>query len=232
MVMGKTELVANLFDTLVDDLLAQVNDLCQRIASLPLETRVEALNRIRERLHAVSPFREEPIDYVAWVPGDQVRPNSYNPNVVYRPEFKLLETSIDEDHYTQPIVAHYNGEGWEVVDGEHRQRVGTESAKIVKRLHGYIPITVTHTRTEAERMASTVRHNRARGVHKLDDMTDIVLSMLRADWTDDEIAKALGMDADEILRMKQVSGAAEAFSRPFYKRAWINDDGQSKVEAP
>ncbi len=227
----------NLFDATVDSLVSQAHEMAAKIAALPLESQVDALNRIRYSLHQVSPFQFEPVDLVLWLPDAHVAPNEYNPNVVQRPEMELLNTSVDVDGATQPMPTHVarraipaliaGDEDGTLVDGEHRYKTFTGRKKISARMHGYVPVTVTHTRTDAERMASTVRHNRARGVHKLDAMSNIVLSMLQAGWTDDEIAKAMGMDADEILRMRQVSGIAKAFERQNYNRAWVNDDEDS-----
>jgi ParB-like chromosome segregation protein Spo0J len=211
-----------------EDLENGMRALIDQIAALPEAERIDVLNRIHAMLHEISPFREEPVDCVLWVRESSIDPNGYNPNVVYRPEMDLLETSIEEDHYTQPIVTHRKDDRFEIVDGEHRYLAG-RNGKIAKRLNGYLPVTVTNTRTAEERMASTIRHNRARGVHKLDSMTNIVLEMIDAGWSDDQISKRLGMDADEILRIKQVSGASKTFARASYNRAWINDDGQESV---
>jgi ParB-like chromosome segregation protein Spo0J len=226
-----------LFDTLVDDIVDQGLELAKQIETLPEEQRIRALNRVRTALHRVSPFKDEPIDLVLWEKGERVKPNDYNPNVVHRPEMRLLEESIDVDHMTQPVVtsspdADPHVDPKPIVDGEHRYIICTDVGRIHARLRGYVPITIVPADTEQAQMASTVRHNRARGVHKLDGMTDIVLSMLQAGWEDDEIANAMGMDADEILRLKQVAGAAEAFRRPMYKRAWVFDDGQTEIETP
>lgn len=228
--------MATLFDSIVDNLVQQAKSICQEIETLPVEDQVEALNRIRSELHQVSPFVEEPVDCTLWVKAEQVTPNDYNPNMVYRPEMNLLKTSIREDHVTQPIVSYtpareYDaGNMYEITDGEHRFITITTDKTISNRLRAYVPVSVINAKTREGKMAATIRHNRARGVHKLDSMTDIVLSMLGAGWTDDEIAAALGMDADEILRMKQVAGAAKAFERPIYNRAWINDDGQDTLD--
>lgn len=218
----------SIFENAPDNLVEMMEQVTSRIAELPDELRIGALNQLRKMLHEISPFRDEPIDCVFWVKNDTVAPNEYNPNVVYRPEMELLEVSVDEDHFTQPLVTHQNGSIYEIVDGEHRYLVG-KNGKIARRLNDYLPITITNTRTVEERMASTIRHNRARGVHKLDSMTDIVLEMIGDGWSDERIAHELGMDADEILRIKQVSGAAAAFSRQSYNRAWINDDGQDEI---
>lgn len=225
-----------LFSESIDSLAEQVKSICDQIAALPLPDQVEALNRARSMLHEVSPFKEEPVDLVLWVEEGRITPNTYNPNVVYRPEMKLLETSVKTYGMTYPLAVHFDkhgdisGIGYSLVDGEHRYITITTTRQISDRQHGYVPVATLNTETEEDRMAATVAFNRARGVHKLDSMTDIVLSMLRAGWTDDEIAQAMGMDADEILRMKQVSGIAEAFTRPNYNRAWINDNGQETLD--
>ena len=225
-----------LFSETIDDLAEKMKSICEQIAALPLPDQVEALNRARAMLHEVSPFKQEPVDLVLWVEEDRVTPNTYNPNVVYRPELKLLKTSVETYGMTYPLAVHSGKQGYQadagyvVVDGEHRYITITANKQISARQHGYVPVASLNTKTEEDRMAATVAFNRARGVHKLDSMTDIVLSMLRAGWTDDEIAQAMGMDADEILRMKQVSGIAEAYTRPNFNRAWINDNGQQTLD--
>lgn len=211
------------------DITAHIDAICEQLAVLPEAERVAALNQVRQRLHQCSPFAAEPVDLVLWVPGETVAPNDYNPNRVASPEMDLLQVSIIEDHFTQPIVVHAQDGAYTVIDGEHRHRVGS-TGPLARRLHGYLPVTVAHTQTESDRRAATVRHNRARGVHKLDPMSDIVLSLRRAGWPDDKIARHLGMDADEILRMQQVAGIAKVFAQPDYNRAWINDDGQSELD--
>lgn len=219
-----------LFDLLTDDdeLTSLVKPVLAYLAGLPMEQRVEALNQVRGMLHHASPF-DDPVDVVYWVRSDIVHPNDYNPNVVYAPEMKLLETSMNK-HVTQPVVTSQIDGEYLITDGEHRYITATTSKRLRSRLRGYVPVTVTKSKTLPEHMADTVEHNRARGVHKLDSMTEIVLTMLREGWSDDKIAEHLGMDADEILRMKQVSGIAKAFERPAYNRAWINDDGQDTLD--
>lgn len=219
-----------LFDVLVDEekLSVMIKPVLEYITGLPLDQRVEALNQVRGLLHDVSPF-EEPIDVVYWVRNEKVHPNDYNPNVVYAPEMKLLEISMRK-HVTQPVVTSRIAGEYRITDGEHRYITATTSQKLKERLMGYVPVTITKSKTLPDHMADTVEHNRARGVHKLDSMTDIVLTMMREGWSDDKIADHLGMDADEILRMKQVSGIAKAYERPAYNRAWINDDGQDALD--
>lgn len=214
---------ASLFSSVAEGLLAQVRALAEAIAELPLAERVEALNAVRQELHAVSPFAAEPVDCVLWLPAETVQANDYNPNRVAPPEMRLLEISVSKDGYTQPVVVYRNGTPTvEVVDGFHRARVGRESAQVRRRVHGYLPCSVIQqVRTDRkDRIAATIRHNRARGVHGIVPMTDIVAELLRLGVTDDEVAKELGMDADEVLRFKQNSGLPELFAQGEYSRAW------------
>jgi len=184
---------------------------------------VEAINRIRQHLHEHSPFADEPVDCVQWVPCDQVEGNDYNPNTVAPPEMKLLTLSIDTDGFTQPIVAHQEAEDhYVVVDGFHRQQVGKKPGRIRKRLHGYLPVVSIRAAREnqSDRVAATIRHNRARGVHGVLPMTDIVVMLLRAGWNEIDVARELGMDDDEVLRFKQVSGLPELFRDHEYSSSW------------
>ncbi|GLZ24006.1 hypothetical protein Pstu01_06760 [Stutzerimonas stutzeri] len=208
---------------LVANLMERAEALFSELDSLPLARRVEALNLLRRKLCEHSPFADEPVDCVEWVPADEVEGNDYNPNTVAPPEMKLLERSIDADGYTQPIVAHREREGrYVVVDGFHRQRIGKKNGPIRRRLHGYLP--VVSIRAErgdaADRIAATIRHNRARGVHAVLPMTDIVVTLLRSGWVEAEVARELGMDDDEVLRFKQVSGLPELFRGHDYSKSW------------
>lgn len=209
----------SLFDAEIDACVAQ---LCEQIAALPLAERIAALNRVRLALHAVSPFQAEPVDCVQWIAADQVEANDYNPNSVAPPEMRLLEHSIGEDGYTQPIVAWPVDGGYEVVDGFHRNRVGKESKAVRKRVHGYLPLTIINPdRTDrTDRIAATIRHNRARGKHRVDAMSEIVRDLARRNWSNEKIGRELGMDADEVLRLKQISGLAELFAHRTFSEAW------------
>lgn len=199
-----------------------MSDLVAEIGSLPLHDRICALNVIRETLHSVSPFKTEPVDFVKWVPSQIVAKNHYNPNSVAPPEMELLRTSIQADGYTQPIVGNQEGDKIVVVDGFHRHRVGKECADINARIHDYLP--VVQIRSEQvdldHRMASTVRHNRARGKHKVEAMSDMVIELKRRNWSDEKICKELGMDRDEVLRLCQISGLSEIFSGQEFSKAW------------
>jgi ParB-like chromosome segregation protein Spo0J len=189
---------------------------------LDLDTKVDTLNRIREALLAHSPFKAEPVDCVRWIKSDQVNANDYNPNSVAPPEMKLLEHSITEDGYTQPIVSWQRDGVFEVVDGFHRHRVGKESATVRERVHGYLPAVVINgeRQDKGDRMAATIRHNRARGEHRVESMAEIVVELKRRFWSDAKIATELGMDPDEVLRLTQVTGLAGLFADRAFSEAW------------
>jgi ParB-like chromosome segregation protein Spo0J len=210
-------------------LVEQVRELVQQIAQLPEDEAVEVLNEIKIMLHEVSPHKDEPVDCVLWVKAEQVHANDYNPNKVAPPEMKLLEISIDEDGYTQPVVTFPESGGYTVVDGFHRHRVGKESKKVQKRVKGYLPITLVRSDREdyADRIASTIRHNRARGKHQIQAMSEVVQELARRNWTDAKIGRELGMDADEVLRLKQISGLAEMFADREFSEAWALVDEES-----
>lgn len=200
------------------------------ISTLDIEQRVERINKLREMLHEISPFKTEPVDFVKWVKNPLVHSNDYNPNSVAPPEMELLRHSISSDGYTQPIVSMPDPDGrYEVIDGFHRHRVGKECADIQEKVHGYLPIVQIRETQEGrnDRMASTIRHNRARGKHKVEAMSDIVVELKRRFWSDERIAKELGMDADEVLRLQQVTGLSGLFADREFSEAW---DAESFVE--
>ena len=203
-------------------IIEQTKTICEQITSLPDDEQVAVLNEIRWLLHEVSPFKDEPVDCVLWVKGDTVDPNDYNPNVVAPPEMKLLKRSILEDGYTQPVVTWVENGNREVIDGFHRKRVGKEDKKVRARIKGYLPVTtVNEWRTDkGDRIAATIRHNRARGKHVVEGMTEIVVELSRRNWSDKRIARELGMDPDEVLRLKQISGLAELFADVEFSEAW------------
>ncbi len=201
----------------------QGQKIAQDILSLPDDERIAVLNAIRVVLHDVSPFRDEPVDCVLWVPCDVVQANDYNPNRVAPPEMRLLEHSIEVDGYTQPIVTFpINEECYEVVDGFHRTLVGKQSKVVHTRTRGYLPVTTIRSdrRDRNDRIAATIRHNRARGRHIVADMTEIVLELSRRNWSDEKIGRELGMEPDEVLRLKQIGGLAEVFANAEFSEAW------------
>lgn len=216
-------------ETQMNELMKEIN----RIKGMPLEEKVDAINTIRQMLKDISPFEAEPVDCVKWVKADDVFANDYNPNAVAPPEMELLHISIQEDGYTQPIVVWQHDGKYEVVDGFHRNRVGKECADIRERVHGYLPVVVINNDREdkGDRIASTIRHNRARGKHKVEAMSDIVLDLKKRNWSDAKIAKELGMDADEVLRLAQIQGLAEMFADRDFSQAWESDyDDVEKID--
>jgi len=206
------------------EIIAAARSAFEALAGLDLDSRIDAINLIREALCTYSPFASEPVDCVRWVRADYVTANDYNPNSVAPPEMKLLEHSITEDGYTQPIVSWHREDAgvYEVVDGFHRHRVGKESKKVSARVHGYLPLVVINENREdkSDRIAATIRHNRARGKHKVEAMSDIVIELKRRNWSDEKIGRELGMDPDEVLRLCQITGLAEAFADQQFSGAW------------
>jgi ParB-like chromosome segregation protein Spo0J len=189
-----------------------------------LPEQVELINALRVAIHEVSPFVGEPVDLVQWVPADGVRGNDYNPNSVAPPEMGLLRLSIMADGYTQPVVtnADVEGEGRTVIDGFHRRRVGIECDDVRERVLGYLPVVqIKGDRTDrGDQIAATIRHNRARGKHTVSAMADIVLELKRRNWSDKKIGTQLGMDSDEVLRLAQITGLAEAFANRDFSTSW------------
>ncbi|MDE7378398.1 MAG: ParB/RepB/Spo0J family partition protein [Paraprevotella sp.] len=169
---------------------------------------------------------KSPVYNVIAVPVEKVWANDYNPNVVAPPEMKLLELSIWEDGYTMPCVCYYVKEEdrYEIVDGFHRYMVMKTSRRIYEREHGLLPVAVID-KDISNRMASTIRHNRARGIHSVELMSNIVAELVKAGMTDSWIMQNIGMDKDELLRLKQVSGLAALFAdREFGKSEdWVEE---------
>ena len=204
-------------NTRISELLSELKNEFDNIKNL--DEKVDTINIIRNDLTNMSPFAE-PVDYVRWIPADKVKANEYNPNKVASTEMKLLHTSIKLDGYTQPIVAYKldNGE-YEVVDGFHRNRIGKEYKDINKRIHWYLPIVVLDKPLD-ERIGSTIRHNRARGTHQIRSMSEIVLDLAKAGWSDEEICKKIGMELDEVIKLKQITGLKEAFQNHEFSKSW------------
>lgn len=155
---------------------------------------------------------KSPVYNVLRIHIDKIRANAYNPNAVAPPEMKLLETSIWEDGYTMPVVCYYlpDEDVYEIVDGYHRYTTLKTSKRILEREEGYLPCVVIQ-KDITNRMASTIRHNRARGSHSIELMSNIVNDLLSAGMSDGWIIKHIGMDKDELLRLKQITGLASLF---------------------
>ena len=169
-----------------------------------------------------------PVYNVIAVPVSKIHANAYNPNAVAPPEMKLLELSIWEDGYTMPIVCYkISDDEYEIVDGYHRYTTMLTSKRIYDRENGLLPVVVIDKPIE-NRMASTIRHNRARGSHSIDLMKNIVAQLVDAGMGDDWIMKQLGMDMDELLRYKQITGIASLFAHESFSTAWVNDASEIK----
>lgn len=192
------------------------------IEAMPLDDKVTALNAVRRALHDAGPFRGEPVDFVQWAKAEDVVANDYNPNSVAPPEMELLRISIMADGFTQPVVTMPQESVYTVVDGFHRTRVSKECQDVRERIHGYAPIVHIKPSQEdrGDRIAATIRHNRARGKHKVDAMSDIVIELKRRNWSDEKIGRDLGMDPDEVLRLCQISGLSEMFADAEFSEAW------------
>lgn len=203
-------------------MLQEISKILEKLDSMELDEKVNTINSIRELISDHSPFKTEPVDCVRWIKVDEVHANDYNPNSVAPPEMELLERSIMADGYTQPIVSWENEEKYEVIDGFHRNRVGRESKEVSKRINGYLPLVVIKPDREGrnDRIAATIRHNRARGKHKIESMSDIVIELRRRNWSPKKIGKELGMDQDEVLRLTQITGLAEMFQDKEFSEAW------------
>jgi hypothetical protein len=165
--------------------------------------------------------KEHPVSSVKWVPIEEVEPNDYNPNSVASKEMKLLYTSIKHDGYTQPVVTIWDGEKqkYVIVDGFHRYFIALHNEDIKSSTDGCLPIVVIQ-KDANERMASTVRHNRARGSHSISGMSNMVFSMLDNGWEDSKICNHLGMEPEELLRLKHITGFSKLFEDTVYAKAW------------
>ena len=197
-----------------------------------LSEKITIINELREHIHLSSPFKNEPVDYVKWVKCDEVVANDYNPNKVAPPEMELLEISIMNDGYTQPVVTFPNNDKIEVVDGFHRTRVSKESKIVKQRVFGYTPTVIIRKEQsdKNDRIASTIRHNRARGKHQVDAMSEIILELKNRNWKNERIARELGMDEEEILRLCQITGLKDIFKDDDFSKSWESSDSIDMYE--
>lgn len=181
---------------------------------------IDKINEERKVLHEECPIRQ-PIDYVMWVPIEKVEPNDYNPNSVATVEMGLLYKSIKKDGYTQPVVTIYDEkrDKYVIVDGFHRYYVCKTKKDIFDRNMGMLPIVIID-KNISERMAATVRHNRARGEHSIDGMSNLVFKMLEDGMSDADVCNELGMEPEELLKLKHLTGFSKLFKDTEYKKAW------------
>ncbi|EMC0023970.1 ParB/RepB/Spo0J family partition protein [Enterobacter cloacae subsp. cloacae] len=200
-----------------------INEMKNYLQSLPEDKRIEAINAFRQAIHENSPFREQPVDCVLWIKQDEITANDYNPNNVAPPEKRLLCKSLEMDGFTQPIVVtESEARQYEIIDGFHRHEIGSNRAVLKRQLKGYLPVTCLRKERQKkfDRIAATIRHNRARGRHQINSMSDIVRELVQLGWDDERISQELGMDSDEVLRLKQINGLLELFADRRYSEAW------------
>lgn len=194
---------------------------------LPMLHKIEL---IRNVLHENSPLKSQPVDRVRWVPIEMVQPNDYNPNSVAPVEMGLLYTSIKHDGYTQPIVTIHDEKlnKYIIVDGFHRYFTANNNSDILERNQGCVPIVVIDKPIN-DRMASTVRHNRARGKHSITGMSSMVYEMLKNGWGDADICNELGMEPEELIRLKHITGYSKLYAESGFKKAWKSKE-QIQIE--
>ncbi len=182
---------------------------------------IDLIEEFKQELDDISPLKKHPVNRTRWVLADMVTPNDYNPNSVAKKEMQLLHTSISHDGYTQPIVTIYDEDMCKfiIVDGFHRYYTAIANKDIMDSVHGYLPIVVID-KSINDRMASTIRHNRARGMHSITGMSSMVFEMLENGWSDEEICNELGMSAEEILKLKHITGFSYLFKDAEYNKAW------------
>lgn len=213
-----------------EDFLAAIRAAVALLADLPPGERIDALNAAGAVLAEANPI-QAPVGAVRWVEAEEVVANDYNPNQVAPPEMELLRVSIAADGYTQPIVCYRDDDAsrYVVVDGFHRNRIGKEDPEIRQRVMGRLPVVVID-KPLPERIASTIRHNRARGTHAIQPMAQIVEELYFRGWSDKRIGQELGMDKDEVLRLKQFRGLAALFAtRPFSPSWTLEADAEGET---
>ncbi|EAS2061948.1 hypothetical protein BIW59_25820 [Salmonella enterica] len=187
-----------------------------------LEDRIVFINKVRTILHQYSPFNYHPVDCVVWIHTDNIKSNNYNPNHMAPVEKRLLRYSIENEGFTQPIIASPVDDHYIVVDGFHRFQIIKKNNTIKNNTNGYVPVVVVNQKSQGigERIAATIRHNRARGKHQISSMSDIVKDLTLLGWSMEKISTELGMDEDEVLRLKQISGLVDLFSGEAFNNAW------------
>jgi len=191
------------------------------IATLNEEEIIEYFERLKELIHHESPLGTQPVNRIRWVNIDNVSPNDYNPNSVAKKEMQLLYTSILHDGYTQPVVTIFDEEKkkYVIIDGFHRYFTCKSNKDILERNKGRLPIVVLEKNIN-DRMASTVRHNRARGMHSVTGMSSMVFNMLENGWSDSDICNELGMSVEELIKLKHITGFSKLFKDKEYSKSW------------
>lgn len=197
-----------------------ISRIIEKYKTSPFDKKIEIYNSITQELYDFLGLKHPALN-IQLVSIDKVQGNSYNPNKVANTEMKLLELSIKKDGFTMPIVvaSEKKNENWIVVDGFHRLTICQENSQVRKSLQGYIPVSKLD-KTLENRVAATVRHNMARGTHQVELSAKLVTFLKRNDWSNQKIGEELGMDPDEVLRLKQITGLAEAFKDKKFSKSW------------
>lgn len=185
------------------------------------EQKIVFFEEVKELIHNNSPLKEQPVNRIKWVDINKVSPNDYNPNSVAKKEMGLLYTSILHDGYTQPVVTIYDEvkDKYIIIDGFHRYFTCKSNKDILDRNKGRLPIVVLNKDIN-DRMASTVRHNRARGMHSVTGMSSMVFNMLENGWEDVDICNELGMSVEELVKLKHITGFSKLFEDKEYSKSW------------
>lgn len=195
-----------------------IANLLKDLVDLPFDEKVRIYNEVSQQLYEFLGI-SHPVLNVQLVPVDDVKGNDYNPNKVAPPEMELLTLSIRKDGLTMPCVVANDGDGYVVVDGFHRRTQVATKKDIKDSLHGYLPVSKLNKSIE-DRITATVRHNMARGSHQVELSAKLITMLKKHNWTNERIGKELGMDADEVLRLKQITGLAEAFADIEFSKSW------------
>lgn len=193
----------------------------QRLLSMLDKDELQgAIERLNATISNSSPFNEHPVEMIRWISVFELQPNNYNPNVMAPSESRLLELSIRENGFTQPLVVKEDDGKFIIVDGFHRYSLVKKKKSLLKKTNGMVPVVILNEDKRAELMVATVRHNRARGEHQITLMSDLVKELSLLGMSDEDIGMKLGMDADEVLRFRQITGLREAFSDSDFSPAW------------
>ncbi|MCD9525539.1 IbrB-like domain-containing protein [Photobacterium carnosum] len=202
-------------------LLKALNELdLSELLELSVEERVDVFNQLSDISAKIVEFKHPTLN-VKLIDSSLVKDNDYNPNKVAPPEFKLLKHSIEKDGITMPIVVGKlpQSQDYVIIDGYHRSQIIKNDDQINQSISNYIPVVILD-KTIDNRMSSSIRHNIARGVHQVELTSKLVIKLRDMNWTNDDISQELGMDNDEVLRMQQVTGLAEAFRHNSFSKAW------------
>jgi len=196
--------------------------IAQELEGKDVDETITIINDLRAFIHEHSPMKNEPCDFVRWVKIERVSPNDYNPNSTAGKEMGLLYISIKEDGVTMPVVTIPDSDDFTIVDGFHRYFTCKTKDDLKERMYGYLPITELK-KTLEERIAATVRHNRARGSHSVQGMSNLVFKMLQEGVNDEEICRKLGLDATELVKLKHITGYSKLYENVEYGKSWTTD---------